>query len=163
VTPYPSGVFGIEPAPGAGVWLMQQGQGQAWPLQSAVQVNPGDHLIFVSPSGPRLVLSIDDAPAAPAPSAPAARATSGLGIAGPRPGLAGAVGNEMVRQGTSRLLARPGPIRDAYYLLNRFRGGSLTSPTMIVTLLFATVGALAGGGMTCSGLLSLLWWKLTYH
>jgi len=167
VTLYPSGVFGVEPAPGAPVWLAVQGRAPLYPIGSAVQVNPGDHVVLGTQAGPRLVLEVeaDVARAVPATAVGASAAAWGAraNIAGPRPGLPAAVGNEIVRQGQVRMLARVGPLRDAYYLMNRFRGGSLTSPTMLVSIVFAVGAAVATGTMTCSGLLSMIWWKLTYH
>ncbi len=165
VTPYANGVFGIEPAPGAGLWLAVQGQPAVWPIQSPVQVNPGDHLIFGSPGGPRFALQVEAAAEAPRPADAIPTATVGWAGAtqGARPGLGTAVGNEMIRQGTVRLLARPGPIRDAYSLWSRFRGGSLTSPYMLVSIVFGVLGALFAGTVSCTGILSTIWWKLTYH
>lgn len=174
VTLYPSGVFGVEPRPGAGVWLAPQGQAQLWPVTSPVQCNPGDHLIFGNPGGVRLQLQLDGsgrnattASAGPSAAAAGGYAASGGyrqgGYGGGGSDLGSRVGQEIVRQGTVRMLARAGPLREIYYVYQRFSRGSLNGPYVIVSVLFAVMAALATGTLSCTGLLSTIWWKLMHH
>ena len=170
ITPYASGVLGVTPAPGANTWFQLAGEGHAHPLTSAVQLQPGDVLCLGSPNGPRARLGLSAA-RQPSPSRPAASAAPSLPYASSgsapslsqRPDLASQVGRELARQSTARLLGRVGPVREAYYLWTRLRGGSLTSPTVIASVLITLVTAVAGGGLSCTGLASALWWRWMHH
>lgn len=168
VTLYPSGVFGVEPRPGAGVWLAIQGQAQLWPVAAPVQCNAGDHLIFGTPGGARLALQLDgtrpEVQADSGPTAGSGIATSGArGVRQPSSDLGSRVGDEFVRQGTVRLLSRVGPARDLYYFYQRASRGSLSAPYVIVSVVFGILAAVTTGTLSCTGILSAVWWKLMHH
>ncbi len=166
VTLYPNGVFGVEPRPGAGVWLAPQGQAQLWPVTSAVQCNPGDHLVFGNPGGTRLQLQLDGSGRNAAPAATAVAGGYAAQSYGQQSGgsdLGSRVGREVMRQGTARMLGRVGPLRDIYYVYQRFSRGSVNGPYVIVSVIFAVMAALATGTLSCTGLLSTIWWKLMHH
>lgn len=170
ITPYASGVFGVAPAADAPTWFQLAGEGPTHPLTTAVQLQPGDVLVLGTPSGPRARLGLQaprrtSAPHAGVAAAPPPQAAAGW--AGPvppaRPDFASKVGRELARQSTARILGRVGPLREAYYVWTRLRGGSLTSPTVIVSVLLTLVTAVAGGGLSCTGLASALWWRWMHH
>jgi hypothetical protein len=161
VTLYPTGVFGVEPRSPSGTWLAVQGRAELWPLTAPVQLNPGDCLIFGSPSGPRFQLQVEGEPRASAPTAAARAVPSRPGPS--RSGFGGAIGAEIARQSEARLLGRVGPIREAYYFWQRLSNGSLTSPYVLVSIGFAILAALSAGTLSCTGLVSTIWWKLMHH
>jgi hypothetical protein len=154
------------------LFLMPVGQMHTWPINGPVQASVGDLLIIGTPTGPRFQL-LSEQPIAAAPTAASivqtARATGGEQglIQGAselidgvfRPSGSGVVG-EINRQLMARALARSGPTRTLYNLWTRVRTGQLFTPSFIVAVGLALVGAIGTGSVSCSGLLYVLYHAL---
>jgi len=166
----PDGTITVAPSrPECKVFLAPAGQPHVWPATGPVQARPGDLVIVGTPAGPRFQLQTD-APVGPAPTAgqimASARQTGGEhgfvqgvnqfvdGIVAPTGrGIAG----EIQRQAISRTIARPGPFQTAYVLWTRFRGGQLFSSYVLIGVMFAVLGLLGTGSVSCTGLMYVVW------
>jgi hypothetical protein len=162
----PDGSVTVAPArPECKVFLAPAGQPHVWPAAGPVQARPGDTVIVGTPSGPRFQIQTD-APIGLAPTASsvvsAARQTGGeagliQGVSNMVDGVlrpaGGGIAGEIHRQTVARALATPGPIRSFYVVWTKFRSGQLFSPYVLVGLLFAAIGLIGTGSVSCTGLL----------
>lgn len=174
VTPLEDGSYAIAPATRDGkVFVQPAGQPHVWPITSTVQARPGDLLVVGTLAGPRFLL-VQEGPLTAAPTADdvvrTARQTGGseagfvqgisqFGQAASglfKPPSTKGISGEVQRRAQASALATRGPLRDLYVFWSRFRGGMLTSPYFIVGVLFAVVGVVGTGSVSCTGLLYVL-------
>jgi hypothetical protein len=155
IAPSGPGAYTVQPAEqGCGLFLIQAGNPNVWPVQGPVQAKVGDQVVFGTPQGPRFEIQQEGAAAKPTASAP----PPGPGFGGP---TGSALAAEMQRQSTARLVTKVPFFRELYKLQHKVQTGSFANPYTIVTALFAVVGVIAAGGVTCSGLLVAVWQVLT--
>ncbi|MFT4623455.1 MAG: hypothetical protein ACI8PZ_002111 [Myxococcota bacterium] len=155
VMPQPDGTFVVGPVQAeAGVFLIQAGNAQVWPVRSMVQANVGDQLVFGTPHGPRFQLVGGAAPTA----APGMVAGAGGGASST---LATGIASEVQRRAMARMLTT-GPFRDVYYFWNRYKVGTFSNPYYIVGAAMAVVGAIAAGGLSCTGIAAAVWASMRY-
>ena len=155
-------VLTLQPVgPQAQVFVIPYGQAQTWPVRAPVQVKPGDTIVFGTPAGPRFLVWVDpkhlksrEQVLAEAKAAGGeAGALHALGtaldgvIGGPKHG---GYSGEIKRRAQAELL-RSGPFQQMYGLWTRARSGSLTQPRVIVGIVFALLGIIGTGSLTCSG------------
>lgn len=171
VTPLPDGSYTIAPANRDGkVFVQPAGQPHVWPITSPVQAREGDLLVVGTVGGPRFLL-VREGPTTAAPSADqivgTAVQTGGseagfvqgmnqLGQAASgmfRPPSTKGISGELQRRAQASALATKGPLRDLYVFWSRARTGMLTSPYFLVGVLFAIVGVVGTGSVSCTGLL----------
>ncbi len=162
VMPQPDGSYVVGPvSASAGVFLIQAGTAQVWPVKAMVQAKVGDQVVFGTPSGPRFQLQTDgptsSAPGISGPQGAASAASSGQ--AGST--LATGIANEVQRRAMARLLTTS-PFRDIYYFWGRYKVGTFSNPYYIVGAAGAVVSAIAVGGLSCSGILAAVWASMRY-
>lgn len=139
---------------GFGLFMLQAGGGQVYPIASAVQGHAGDTIMLGSPGGPRFMISREET------------AVKGGGYAGPRApggrggyaggGMAGGVANELWRQTMARMMMRSPLYRTWYTLSFRYRTGSLNNPRVIVGVITALVAMVGAGTVSCGGIIAKL-------
>lgn len=139
------------------LFLVKKGEQKAWPVQAAVQANPGDWIVVGSEAGPRFeIQNVGDSPAA------SRRAGMGMGgmSGGGGGGFGGRIANEMSRRAQAKLLAKNPYFRTFYNLQARFKHGGWKSPYFIVGVLGALVGIVGAGGAGCSGIFYAVYQQL---
>jgi len=155
------GTYTLAPAQaGLGLFLIQGGQGQAWPVQGPVQASIGDTIVIGDPTG--LHLNIQKMSAAPS-------ASPGQSYAGAAPGAAGGgiassqfakgMQNEVLRQIRSRI----GTTSWGRFISQntlRLRGGTFFQPRYVIGAVVAVGGFLVLG---CGGILAAVgaWFGLS--
>lgn len=163
------GAFTVVPATReCKVFLMPNAQPHVWPVTGPVQAHAGDQVIVGTPSGPRFQL-LSDQPVARAPTATdavrTARQTGGeqgfvQGMSSYIDGVfrpaGGGIGGEIQRRVVANALSKLGPLRSFYVFWTRLRSGNLFSPYVVVGLVFAVIGLVGTGSLSCSGLLYVL-------
>jgi hypothetical protein len=164
----PDGTITVAPArPECKVFLVPAGQPHVWPATSPVQARPGDTIIVGTPAGPRFQI-LTDAPVAAAPSAAqvveSARRggeqgfVQGMGqlVDGLVRPTGGGIAGELQRRAVAEALSKPGPVRSFYVVYTKLRSGQLFTPYVVVGLLFALVGLIGTGSVSCTGLLYVI-------
>jgi hypothetical protein len=156
VMPQPDGTYVVGPVTKeAGMFLLQGGAGQAWPVQAMVKAKAGDQVIFGTPTGPRF--QIQSAASGVSAAAPG---TAGAAAGGSK--LATGIASEVQRRTMARLLTTS-PFRDIYYFYSRYKVGTFSNPYYIVGAAIAVTGAVvAAGGLSCSGIAAALWASMRY-
>jgi hypothetical protein len=157
------GVLGVQPAgQGCQLFVTPNGQAQAWPVTSPVQMRPGDQLTLGTPAGPRFTMMADTGAADSAHKVMAdARAhgsEAGMIYALSRltdrlfgAPSAGGVAGEIQRRGQAEML-RTSPWREMYAIQTRLKSGVFTSPRALVSIAVALFGVISTGSLTCSGI-----------
>lgn len=146
------------------VFLIPYGQAHVWPVTSPVEAKVGDFVVIGTPHGPRFQIQ-DAAPMGAAPTAGqiVANARQAGGEAGFVGGMnamlsdviapsATGIGAEVSRRAGSAALATKGPLRDLYGLYHRISTGVFNNPYWIVGLLFAILGVIGTGSVSCTGI-----------
>lgn len=166
LVPMGGGSFTIAPSTRDGkVFLVPYGQVHVWPVIGPVQARVGDLLVVGTPHGPRFQI-LDEAPLAAPPAAELVRSAAS-GEAGfvrgvnsavegiLRPATTGVAG-EVKRRAGAAAIAAGGPLRDLYVAWSRLRTGFFANPYWIVVVLFAIVGVIGTGSVSCTGLAYVL-------
>jgi hypothetical protein len=161
ISDHGNGTFTVQPADRKAVlFLVQQGQGQMWPLQAAVTARHGDVLVVGTEAGPRFTLQFEsDARQVRAVQQPGgggllpASAQRNLARQG---GFGGAMQHEVKRQAQSKLMA--GPFRELYTMYYRFKSGSFFQPRYLITAVGGLVVLLGGSFASCFGLFTAWWY-----
>ncbi len=160
------GTYSVTPATRDGkVFLVPYGQVHVWPVIGPVQARVGDLLVVGTPHGPRFQI-LDEAPLAAPPAGELVRSAAS-GEAGFVQGVnravdgilrpaTGSVANEVKRRAGSAAIAAGGPLRDVYVAWSRIRTGFFANPYWIVAVLFAIIGVVGTGSVSCTGLAYVL-------
>lgn len=138
---------------GLGVWIIQAGDTQRWPVQAPVLAKPGDSLIFGTESGPCFVIQAEQAP----------KAGFGQSRQGQSSAFANAMQSEVKRQVFSHLVYRNPIVRDLYNYSYRFRSGGLTNPRFVIGLLGSVLSLIGVGIAACAGTGLAAWQYVAHH
>ncbi|MEQ1567860.1 MAG: hypothetical protein ABMA64_19630 [Myxococcota bacterium] len=162
----PDGTITVAPARlDCKVFLVPAGQPHVWPATGPVQARPGDVVIVGTPAGPRFQMSTDAPIRAPTARGVATNVQQGehgfvQGMTDVIDGLVKPAGSgiagEIHRQTVARALARPGPVRSAYVVYTKLRSGQLFTPYVMVGLVFALVGLIGTGSVSCTGVMYVI-------
>jgi len=121
------------------------------PMPSAFVAAAGDAIILGQPGGPRFQIRRDETKrgiaGAVAPASARGRQQRPMGDA---------IGREMMRMGTSKLMTKNPMLRELYTTWYRYRTGSLTNPRVLAGLIASGVALILAGGAGCASLFAAM-------
>jgi hypothetical protein len=142
----------LQPASIGAALFLRKPDGRVLSVTTAVQVDPGDHVVVGSRQGPALLVQRMAAQPGAAPGAPPPGRAGG-GFAGSQHLNQGAFAREARRQVESTLVTLPMG-REIYRFWTRFSSGALFRPRYIIGAIVALVALFGAGCVSCAGIVA---------
>lgn len=146
------GTYAVSPAQrGIGLFVARGGGMSVQPVPAAFVANPGDAIVLGQPGGPRFQIRRDESKRGIAGAVAPASARGR-----PQRSMGDAVGREMMRMGTAKLMTKNPVLRELHTTWYRYRTGALTNPRVLAGLIASGVALLLAGGAGCASLFAAM-------